>query len=126
MTKNKFSLAAIIVSLLSICSLGAQDVNTEEQPGHCIIKIGDKALQADTHAILIPEKAMPQESYAAEELQHHLKLLTGQSIPILKDNEAGARNFLAVGKSSMLEKLKVNVDWESLGKEGIFIKMVYP
>lgn len=121
MKKNKFLLAVIIVSLLSICSLGAQNVNTE-QPGHCTIKIGDKALQADTHAILIPEKATPQESYAAEELQHHLKLLTGQSIPILKDNEACTRNFLVVGKSSMLEKLKVNVDWKSLGKEGIFIK----
>ena len=115
---------------LSIISLVlfafAMHCYSAEESGKCIIKLAGKTVSPETHAILIPAKASPSEVHAAEELQYHLNLLTGQMIPVTKDDKNAALSFFIVGKCGILEKLNIKVDWETLGKEGIFIKTEGP
>lgn len=122
------TIAILAVSLSCFHSLKAQGPlpAQSEATTPCVIKIGGKTVQADTHAILLPEQTTSQEKYAAEDLQSHLKLITGQKIPILKDGEANGRNLIVVGKSKALDELNVRPDWSALGDEGILIKTVGP
>lgn len=112
-------LAVVLISFTLNCF-------SAEEPGKCVIKLAGKTVSPETHAILIPEQATPPEVHAAEELQYHLKLLTGQTIPVTKDDKNTALNFFIVGRCGILEKLKVQVDWNTLGKEGILIKTAGP
>lgn len=94
--------------------------------GRCIVRIGGKKVSAQTHAIVIPTAATPQEEHAAKDLQRHLKVIAGEEIPLMKDADVGERTPIVVGKSALIEKLGVQVDFESLGGEGIIIKTVGP
>jgi len=90
--------------------------------GDCVVKIGGVPVQADTHAIVIPNEPTPQESYAAGELQGHIRLITGQELPVLGEAEAGDRTALAVGNTGLLRGLNPPPDLAGLGVEGIHIR----
>ena len=91
------------------------------------IAINGTPLTSAGYAIVIPDQATKPEARTADELQNHLELLTGQDIPVLHDADAGKRKYhLIVGKSALLMPLKVQVDWERLGLEGIYLKTVGP
>ena len=101
--------------------------------GACVVRIGGKTLGARTHAIVVPDDPTPQETHAAEDLQAHLAAIIGEKIPILPDARAGrpsgtlkGRTPIVIGRSALLGKLGVKVDFNSLGDEGIVIRTVGP
>jgi len=94
--------------------------------GRCVVKIGGQRLSAATHAIVVPEEATPQERRAAQDLQAHLREMTGERIPVVTDSRAGRSIPIIVGRSDLLRKLGIAVDFDSLGLEGIAIKTAGP
>ncbi len=94
--------------------------------GHATVKIGGKRLAAATHAIAVPAQPTAQERHAAEDLQFHLQQMTGERLPIAGEAGLGDCTPLVVGKSALLAKLGVQVDFAALGEEGIRIKTVGP
>jgi len=89
--------------------------------GHCTITIGGKPVRPETHAIVTRDGATPQERHAARDLQNHLELATGQVIPLVAESAVGKRIPLAVGRCKLLKELRLTVDTDALGVEGIFI-----
>ncbi len=85
--------------------------------GHCTLALAGEPVRAATHCIVIPDKASPQEAYAARELRAHLELVTGEALPIQLESKRGDRPGLFVGRCKSAP-LKV----DSLGKEGIHLK----
>ena len=94
--------------------------------GRCAVKTGGKKLSSQTHAIVLPTRATPQEKFAAQDLQFHLRAITGEQIPVWVETRLGERTPIVVGKSALLDKLGVKVDFDSLGPEGIVIKTLGP
>ena len=99
---------------------------SSQSPGRCVVTIGGKALGAQSHAIVIPDTPTPQERHAAKELQSHLAAIIGEEIPVVSDAQVGNRTPIVVGKSALPKKLGVEVDFRSLGTEGIAIKTAGP
>jgi hypothetical protein len=91
-----------------------------------VVKIGGTRLSAKTHAIVIPKQPTPQEKHAAQDLQVRLLDITGEQVPVLVETRVGERIPIVVGKSALLDKLGVKVDFDSLGLEGIVIKTAGP
>ena len=89
--------------------------------GHCTIKIGGKPIRPETHAVVTPDEPTAQEHHAAKDLQSHLELVTGQVIPLVAESALGKRVPIVVGKCKLLKKLRLAVDTDALGVEGIFI-----
>lgn len=89
--------------------------------GNCAVWIAGKQLGAATHAIVTPDQPTPSEERAALELRNYLEQMTGQDLPILRDAAAdpASRSLLLIGRSNLLPKLGVMVDWEKLGPDGI-------
>ncbi len=94
--------------------------------GRCSVLIGGRAVTAETHAIVIPDNPTPQEQHAASDLQSHLESILGTAPPIVNDSRCGNRIPIVVGRSALLDKLGVSVDWKTLGQEGILIRTVGP
>ncbi len=92
----------------------------------CTVTIGGQQVRAATHAIVIPESATLQERHAAEELRAHLAQITGESLPVVPDQEVGDRTPLVVGRSELLNRLGLSVDFASLGEEGIHLETTGP
>jgi len=90
--------------------------------GRCRIVLGGRTLDPESHAIVIPAQATPQEQHAAQDLQFHLKLITGQELPLLTDEQVQNAIPLIVGRSKLLEKMGVAIDFEALGLEGIALE----
>ncbi len=118
----------MLFPLLALIALSAGHAGAQNVPaaGKCVVKIGGKVVAPETHAIVVPDKATQQEQFAAKDLQAHLELLTGKALPVVADSDAGDRIPLIVGKSALLKKLGVAVDFASLGLEGIHIKTAGP
>jgi hypothetical protein len=94
--------------------------------GKCVVKIGGQQVAAARHAIVIPHAATPQERHAAEELCGHLAQITGEQLPIITEQEAGERIPIVVGKSDLLSRLGVSVDFAALGEEGLHLETKGP
>lgn len=94
--------------------------------GRCVIRVGGQAWDPKTHAIVTPNEPTAQEEHAARDLQGHLELLTGELFPIVKDDEAGNRTPIVIGRSSLIGKLGVRSGLDSLGPDGLLIKNVGP
>jgi len=94
--------------------------------GHCVVRIGGKALAPETHAIVVPSRATPQENHAAQELRYHLELVTGRVFPIRSEKDAGKAIALYVGKCARAKALAPSIDFAGLGLEGIYVKTVGP
>lgn len=92
--------------------------------GRCRIFITGAPVTADTYAIVLPTNATAPELHAARDLRKHLELLTGQTLPLLRDNAPGSATPIVVGRSRLLEELGVAVDFTALGPDGIVIRTV--
>ncbi len=97
--------------------------SASQQPtsGKCVVRIGGQRVGARSHAIVVPREATAQEKHAAGELQAHLRQMTGEEIPIVTDTYAADRTPIVVGKSDLLDRLGIAVDFAALGEEGIHI-----
>ncbi len=94
--------------------------------GSCEVSIFGKVITPQTHAIVIPDEATPQEEHAARDLRHHLELITGQALPLVHDSERGDATPIFVGKCAGIKERIAVIDFESLGIEGIHIKTAGP
>jgi hypothetical protein len=94
--------------------------------GKCVVKVGGQQVTAARYAIVIPRAATPQQRHAAEDLRDHLAQITGEQLPIVADREVGERLPIIVGKSDLLSRLGVSVDFAALGDEGIHIEAKGP
>jgi len=86
-----------------------------------------------SYVIVVDKDAIEPEKTAAKELQVHLKLITGADFPILESKSPdksvgptgkGLGPTIWVGASKKAKELAPDVDWDSLGTEGIVIKTV--
>jgi hypothetical protein len=89
--------------------------------GSCTIRVGGKALDPKTHAIVIPDEPTPQEAYAAKDLRYHLELVTGKSFDLIPEAQIGRRTPIIVGKCALLEGYAFPVVPVDLGLEGIYV-----
>lgn len=103
----------------SLADLQAQKANL----GSCSIKLAGKTLTA-AFAIVTPDKATPQETYAANDLRHHLELVTGQVFPIKTERQNGRNNGFFIGNTKKAAAAGLNC--AALGLEGIYLKSVGP
>jgi hypothetical protein len=120
MTASRIAAIAVVLATAG-CLLGA------EAPGKCTISIGQRTLNAKTHAIVLPDKPTDQEKHAAGEFTAHIAKLTGQTLPIVRDSKLVKATPIVVGRcTATLAKLGVKADLASLGLEGIIIKTKGP
>ena len=94
--------------------------------GTCVVTIGGRPVRGETHAIVLPQTATRQERHAAEELRGHLAQITSEELPVVAESELSARIPLVVGKSNLLSRLGVAVDFAGLGEEGIHLETKGP
>lgn len=74
------------------------------------------------YSIVVPKDASATVRYAAEELQSHLKQMTGADFPIRTDAEPAVEREIVLGNNARLKQLHVNIDFSRLGMEGYVIR----
>ena len=103
--------AAAFVILLSIafgCSFNKKD------KGKLDIQL------LENWQILISEDAIPEEEYAARELQHWYKQATGISLPVTREEPSGGK-FILIGDTKAFGELSAVADTISFEPEDLFI-----
>lgn len=97
-------------------------VLSPDQPstGAATIRLAGHNVRPETHAIFLPEEPTPTERTAAQELQLHLRLITGHELAILPETQRGDRHGLFVGhcKTYALSETELT----ALGLEGLAIR----
>ena len=88
----------------------------------CTLLIGGRRVSAATHAVVVPDRATIQERHAARALATHLRRLTGERLPVLREDRAAPRRAIYVGRVAALARLAPDVDLTALGEEGIHIR----
>ncbi|MFC1490783.1 DUF4838 domain-containing protein [Candidatus Latescibacterota bacterium] len=116
-TSHRLSgIAALLVTVLIIVS------------GCSIMRKGKEILlvrnSRSKHRIVIAQNASPSIIHGAIELQTHLYKMTGSELPIVTDSFPLRENEIIIGNNSHLEKIGVDIDFESLGDEGYALKTV--
>jgi len=76
------------------------------------------------YTIVIDQRCSPSEQHGAEELQMFLEQICGAKLPISYIPVSGP--MILVGRSTVLDSLPVEIDFEALGNEGFVIKTVGP
>ncbi len=111
------SSAGAAAALASLAAAAAKLEAVQRSLGHARLTLAGEPVRSATHCIIIPDKASPQEAYAARELRAHLELVTGETLPIVLESKRGDRPGLFVGrcKSALLKV-------DGLGTEGIHLK----
>jgi len=72
--------------------------------------------------IYLPPDAQLPVRYAAEELQEHLRRMSGAELAIV--NKLDKKSAILVGRCAEADALVGNVDWEGLGDDGILLRTV--
>ena len=72
--------------------------------------------------IVIAEKAIPSEHYAAEELQRYIERMSGAKLPIVSDTEPAQANEILLGDNAHLRQLSTPIDFAKLGQEGFTLR----
>ncbi|MCX6361254.1 MAG: DUF4838 domain-containing protein [Armatimonadetes bacterium] len=111
------SSAGAAAALASLAVASAKLDAVQRSLGHARVTLAGESVRATTHCIVIPDKASPQEAYAARELRAHLELATGEALPIVLESRHGDRPGLFVGRCKSAP-LKL----DGLGTEGIHVK----
>ncbi len=120
-------LAGPVVLRLSLAAEQAAAAPPAPQAGQCVLRIGGKTVDPATHAIVIPEKATPQETFAAGDLAAHIEKLTGKRLAVVAEGTLGEKTPIVVGRcDATLAKLGVAVEFDKLGAEGIAIETKGP
>jgi len=73
-------------------------------------------------AIFVPDDAIEQERFAANELARYLEKITGKAYPVV--HEPGPAVGFFVGRSPAIEAMLDGVDWDALGGDGIVMRTV--
>lgn len=76
------------------------------------------------YRVVIAADAPPSTRYAAEELAHFIKRMTGATMPIVADTETPQEHEILVGRSGRLKALGAEIDLPALGKEGYAIRTI--
>jgi hypothetical protein len=74
------------------------------------------------YRIVVPQKAIPSERYAAEELQRYLERISGAKLPIVTDSELMSSHEILLGDNAHLRKLGIQVDFAKLGTDGFVLR----
>ena len=72
------------------------------------------------YQIVIPNKRPPVTDYAAKELQHFLREISGAEMPIVSEGKAGPGPAIVLGNSKRVK----NVDSTELKEDGVLIKSI--
>jgi len=120
MTRMEPLVTLALVGLLSCATALAQDLVLAEK--------GESAFR-----IVVADDASPSTKYAAEELQHWLKEMTGAELPMMSANialgvpvQALHEIILADAGNPHLAALQVDIDFAKLGKEGYVLRTAGP
>jgi len=81
------------------------------------LKIADDGMSE--YCIVLDPGASPSEKFAAEELQHFLKEISGCHLPI---ESSSSPKMILVGGGEILREIERGLDLGSLGKEGFVIR----
>jgi len=92
----------------------------QEQPGTATVLLAGRPVTADGHAVVLPESATPAERTAAEELQYHLFLITGQELEIVPEGKQGGRGSFFIGRCK--SRPVPEGEMQGLGSDGILIQ----
>lgn len=76
--------------------------------------------------IVVADDASPSTKYAAQELQRWLREMTGATLPIVSDEGQPRPHEIILGDNAHLRRLKVDVDFAKLGKEGYVLRTQGP
>lgn len=77
----------------------------------------------ESYQIVKPQSPTPQEDEAAKIIQNYYKEITGKTLNIIADNVPSAGKEIIIGKSlNRAASLGLNIDYASLGVEGVYIK----
>lgn len=76
------------------------------------------------YTIVLSAHSLPAERRGAEELQSHLKEISGATLPIVTDEQPLAQNAVLVGRTKYTEQLGVKLDVKTLGEEGCVLKTI--
>ena len=103
---------AILSAAVILCAFG--DVCAANQ-----IVVAERG-KAATYAIVVPEKALPSQRYAAEELRDFTERTTGVRLPIVTDAEALPAKAILLGRTRHTDALLKEpvFDWGKLGTDG--------
>lgn len=74
------------------------------------------------HTIVIPRDAIAAERRAAEELQQFLEQISGARLPVVTDAQTPRGPLILLGRSRLLDRLRLRVPFEQLGAEGFLLK----
>ena len=108
------SVAEIFSLSLALFVLGAFPLNA----GELIITQNGKS----DYSIVLTRDASPSEKFGAQELQKFLKMISGVSLPIMRDNEEVSGPMILVGDGPLLRQIDATIDFEDLGKEGFVVR----
>jgi hypothetical protein len=75
-----------------------------------------------TYSICLAADASPSEKRGAAELQKFLAEMSGARLPIVTDAENTTGDLLLVGRSKITDRLKLNIPFDKLGREGFALK----
>jgi hypothetical protein len=97
--------------------LGALLLLSAVSPGMTLVKDGEPAC-----VIVTSNNPFPSQQVAAEELQHHLKLMSGAEVPIVREADLQETDgiVILVGQSDRLKAL--GIDTTMLAPESILVK----
>lgn len=108
-------LPKIDIVVIALCACCAPFAHTQEP-----LVLAENG--ASGFRIVVGETASPSERYAANELQRFLREISGVELPVASDGEAITQHEILVGRSKHLDRLKLEIDWQALGTEGILIR----
>ncbi len=77
---------------------------------------------ASQYRIILPEKSLPSERYAAEELQRYIEKLCGSKLPIGSDAEPVAAREILLGDNRHLGKQRDKINFSNLGPDGFLLR----
>ncbi len=125
--------AALLIGVLSGCSSNEKIEIPEEFENvihnqKTLVDLSDVDFLADgksEYVIVIPDEADQNESFAASELQHFVKLASGANLKIVKEAEATADGkYFYIGAVKAADKAGVAPTYEQVKTNGFQIKLV--
>ncbi|MCE9591717.1 MAG: DUF4838 domain-containing protein [Planctomycetes bacterium] len=93
-----------------------------DQPcrGTVTIRLAGCVIRPDSYAIFLPAQPTPTERTAAQELELHLRLITGHEFAVLPETQRGDRHGFFIGRCRTYSLPEA--DFTSLGADGLIIR----
>lgn len=122
----RFLLILVLIHAVSGCQAGhfppRMTVISPSQTygGATIIRLGGEVVQPGDYAIFLPEPFTPTDRTAAQELQLHLRLITGHDLAILPESQRGNKHGFFIGRCKTYPLS--SSEWDGLGVDGLVIR----